>query len=416
MKTVGIIAEYNPFHSGHRYQFDQVRAMTGADYIVVVMSGDFVQRGEPAVYDKYTRASIALSSGADLILELPSCFAVSSAEDFAACGTAVLDCLGTVDLLCFGSEAGELSLLQKAARILVQEPEGYRKILLERQKEGVSFPKARGEALTACIRCESPCGSQESAAELEKALTSPNNILGIEYLKALYRRQSRIRPVTIKRTGQGYHGTELPSGDCFPSASALRQAIRQKNFDYFHDFHELGQDSCPPAVFADDLSQIFNWKLLELLESRVSLTDFADFSPEMAARLERRALDFTTFTGRIEQLKTKQYTYTRISRALLHLLLGITSEQLADARSRDYVSFIRILGFRRSALPLLNRIKQSCGLPLVTKTADARRLLDSRSLELLNRDMYASHLYQSIQFQKSGICPKNEYTRSVIIC
>lgn len=171
----------------------------------------------------------------------------------------------------------------------------------------------------------------------------------------------------------------------------------------------------PVPIFADDLTGVFNWKLLELIRQQARLSDFADLSPELEARLKNHALEFASFSGRIEQLKTKQYTYTRISRALLHLLLGITVEELLLAKQADYVSYGRILGFRRSAGPLLRRIKETCRLPLITKTADAGKVLDEHGLQQLHRDFFASHLYQSLVFQKSGVQMKNEYTRSVII-
>lgn len=413
MKTAGIITEYNPFHSGHLYQIEQLRARTGADYVVTVMSGDYVQRGEPALYDKYTRTAIALHNGIDLVLELPCCFATSSAEDFAACGVALLDRLGVVDTLCFGSEAGELSLLQKAAGILLQEPEPYRHILRARLKEGNSFPKARLDALCGCL-------PEEGA--LPPLLSQPNNILGIEYLKALQKRRSPIRPVTIRRAGQGYHEETLDRETAFPSATGIRTAVREGWLDYlscpqYHgmDANALSQLEHPVPMFADDLTGILNWKLLELLHQGVPLSDFADVSPELEARLTARSLEFAAFSGRVEQLKTKAYTYTRVSRALLHVLLGITAQELHEARAQDYVSYARILGFRRQATPLLAAIKKNSGLPLVTKTADARKDLEGFALHQLHQDLTASHLYQSVVFQKSGVPMKNEYTRSVIM-
>lgn len=413
MKTAGIIVEYNPFHSGHRYQIEQLRARTGTDYVVAVMSGDYVQRGEPALYDKYTRTAIALHNGIDLVLELPCGFATSSAEDFAACGVALLDRLGVVDTLCFGSEAGELSLLQRAAEILIQEPDAYRQSLRARLKEGNSFPKARLDALCGCLPEEST---------LPSLLSQPNNILGMEYLKALQKRRSSIRPVTIRRAGQGYHEETLDQKAPFPSATGIRAAVRKGECDYLAcpQYHGMEPDAFlqpekPVPVFADDLTGILNWKLLELLHQGVSLSDFADVSPELEARLAARSLEFATFSGRAEQLKTKAYTYTRVSRALIHLLLGITTQQLLEAKAQDYVSYVRVLGFRRQAAPLLAAIKKNCGLPLVTKTADARRDLEGIAFRQFQQELTASHLYQSVVFQKSGILMKNEYTRSVII-
>jgi hypothetical protein len=283
-------------------------------------------------------------------------------------------------------------------------------------------------------------------------LSSPNNILGIEYLKALQRRNSRIEPLTICRQGQGYHDTKpaqlnLTADPCtkvpdqfasvyHPSASALRTGIQDGSIDYFQYLRTLYQDIAKGSadgadisspilpdpdqysripVFADDLSVILNWKLQELIAAGQDLTVYSDISPELAGRLKNKALQFETFTGRIGQLNTKQYTYTRISRALLHLLLGITEEYIALAKAQDYCSYVRILGFRRSSGALLSTIKQNCTLPIITKTADADQLLDGNSLRHFRRDLLASHLRQTLEYQKSGILRANEYTRSVIV-
>ncbi len=405
MKTVGIITEYNPFHNGHRYQIRKARELTGADFVVTAMSGDFVQRGEPALFDKYTRTAMALEGGADLVLELPVRFATSSAEDFAACGVALLDRLGVVDHLCFGSELGRLDVLEQTADILVAEPDGFREELRKCLAAGYSFPRAREMALMKVMEA----GERRSD---DNMLSSPNNILGIEYLKALKRRDSRIQPLTIRRKGQGYHETALPeeSKAQFPSASALRKACQ----DAFVSGTFSHETRVP--VFPDDLSLLLDARLLELFHQGTDLTTFADVSPELASRIGRTLLDFDSFSGRITQLKTRQLTYTRISRTLIHILLGITAEEVSLSRSRDYAPYIRVLGFRRSASELLGRIRHSSLLPLITKTADAKKLLpDQRDMDMLRQDFHASHMYQALVCQKSGRRMRNEYTRSVVM-
>lgn len=430
MKTVGIIAEYNPFHNGHLYQLEQLRARTGADFVIVAMSGDFVQRGEPAVYDKYTRTRMALAAGVDLVLELPVCFATGSAEDFAACGVALLDRLGVVDQLGFGSESGDCGKLWQIASVLAEEPEKLRSELQGLLKQGLAFPDARAQALAHFL-----CGPEESE-EMRALLLTPNNILGIEYLKALIRRKSRIQPVTVLRFGQDYHDTASVGGEILASASAVRSAIRRNDFAMVRSqlprevFSLLtlpgktdGQIGNPETstslvpVFAEDLSGLLNYRLLDLSRtgSEPSLEGYADLSLDLAMRLKHRLLEWEDFPGRIRQLKTRGYTYTRISRALLHLLLGITDEQVSRCRKRDYVSYARILGFRSQARPLLTRIRRQASLPLITKTADAHRILDDDGLAMLHMDFHASHLYQSLVFSKSGVRMKNEYTRSVIL-
>lgn len=192
IKTAGIIAEYNPFHNGHQYQIEEIRRQTGADFVIAAMSGDFVQRGEPAIFDKYTRTRMALCGGADLVVELPALFATSSAEDFAACGVSLLGSLGT-DFLCFGSESGNLSHLQKAAEILSEESAIWQPLLQTYLKQGETYPSARSLAVAELT----------GDPGLSTLLATPNNILAVEYLKALKQQRSSMIPVTIRRRGCG---------------------------------------------------------------------------------------------------------------------------------------------------------------------------------------------------------------------
>lgn len=440
MKTAGIIAEYNPFHNGHRYQIEELRARTGADFVIIAMSGDFVQRGEPAVFDKYTRTRMALNAGADLVLELPAAFATSSAEDFAACGVALFDKLGVVDLLCFGSECGDVAALEPVARLLAKEPEGYGKLLQERLSKGDSFPKAREWAVTEWMKRE----INTDGADMQALLSSPNNILGIEYMKALIRRGSSIDPYTIQRNGQGYNDSDIDAvadGQGFASASAIRKALRGDSFKtnetnidraaiaeairaQIPDRAASDLDSITP-VFPNDLSALLNYRLLDLAASKRNLTDFSDVSPELADRIGHRLLETNSYTGRIEQLKTRQYTYTRISRTLLHILLGTTAEQIQSYRANDYSPYARILGFRKNAVWLLSELKKHSQIPLISKTADAERVLtqfpwkkpnsENQALHSFRYDLHCAHIYQSIVYQKNGVLPRNEYTHSIVL-
>lgn len=424
MKTAGIIAEYNPFHNGHRYQIEELKAQTGADYIIIAMSGDFVQRGEPAIYDKYTRTRMALSAGADLVLELPVAFATSSAEDFAACGVALLDRIGVVDFLGFGSECGDSAALSEIAGLLVREPEEFSESLKTQLKSGSSFPKAREYAVRKWMEKSGvqPDSGGEENSPFKDLLSSPNNILGIEYMKALQRRDSRIQPYTIKRCGKGYHDTELPPGFSdperdmdFASASAIRKAIHDKKLQTAMEQMPVLPDDTSIPVFPDDLSPLLNYRLLELSRSGQDLTAYADVSYELADRISNQLLQFSSFTERIQLLKTKQYTYTRISRALIHILLGITDSMIENCRKSDYTPYARILGFNRNAAPLLTKMKEKSEIPLITKTADAANILSADALELLRQDIYCSHVYQTVMQQKSRRLPSNEYTHPIVI-
>lgn len=469
MKTAGIIAEYNPFHNGHLYQIEEVRKQTGADYVVVVMSGDFVQRGEPAIFDKYTRTRMALSAGADLVLELPVSFATASAELFARGAVSLFNQIGIVDLLCFGSESGSLSDLRATAEILVHEPEEYTQSLRAFLKEGNTFPLARSLALRAFLESQnveaSPdsltsgsessvmlsASSSSSSSSPQIPLSSPNDILGVEYLKALIRTGSSIEPFTIRREGQGYNDTTNPealgalhsASMSFPSASALRAMIRENKENIGDGDTQREEDTetakvanliqtlslwIPPSaldalnaegalaapIFADDFSLLLNSRLLELSQNQIPFEQFADLSPELASRLLASMLNFDSFSGRIKALKSRQYTYTRISRALLHLLLGIKTETVEEYKKSERLPYARILGFRKSASQLLSKLKANSSIPTLTKIAGAESKLSEEGVQMLREELFASHLYQSVVFQK-GRLMKNEYTRSIVL-
>lgn len=408
MHIAGIIAEYNPFHSGHQYHLQQTRQLTGADYLVAVISGNFVQRGEPAIFDKSIRTHMALSGGADVVLELPAPFACGSAEDFAMGAVSLLDKLGVITHLSFGSECGSLIPLGQAAQIALKEPPVYQQTIKQALRQGMSYPQARTAALSASGL------NKETASLIEK----PNNLLGIEYLKALYAQNSSIQPLTVPRKGSSYHEKDLEKGK-FPSASALRRAIIDSvpacsissgwlpsGFEQFYS-----PDSCFPLC-ADDISSILNY---QILLSQNSLVDFSDMSPELANRLHRQALTPLSFTRRIESLKTRQYTYTRISRALLHLLLNIRREEMDAYRKAGYSSYARILGFKKEAAPLLHQIKAHSSIPLISKAADAEKQLDTDAQRLWEKDIFCSQVYSAALQQKYNILPPDEFRRQLII-
>lgn len=412
IKTAGIIAEYNPFHNGHQYQIEEIRRQTGADFVIAAMSGDFVQRGEPAIFDKYTRTRMALCGGADLVVELPALFATSSAEDFAACGVSLLGSLGT-DFLCFGSESGNLIHLQKAAEILSEESAIWQPLLQTYLKQGETYPSARSLAVAELT----------GDPGLSTLLAAPNNILSVEYLKALKQQGSSMIPVTIRRRGCGYHDTECSVP--YASASAIRLLLSQSAV---LESAETLRMQIPPAVFealleegalakpvfADDLSELLQFRLLSAVHRQEDLSRFLDFSSELAARLTRQVLHFAPFSEQILQLKTKGYTYTRVSRALLHLLLDITKEQSSQAKGLGYAPYARILGFKKSAGPLLSHLRRQSRIPLITKTADAKKLLSPEALKVLETDFYVSHVYQSLLASRGRLI-RNEYTKSVIV-
>ena len=390
MQVNGIIAEYNPFHNGHKYQLEEARRRTCAGYTIIVMSGNFVQRGAPALLDKHSRAEMALRCGADLVLELPTLYASSSAEYFASGAVALLDKLGVVTHLCFGSECGDVTLLTQIANILADEPAEYSAALKRFMQQGYSYPNARVNAL------------MQLYPFLEghwQVFSSPNNILAIEYLKALHRRKCTIQPVTTKRTGAGYHDRQTDKEIC--SALALRQALYAGSAPSQLCYHmpaEAGQ------ILADRLSRnrllrlnnfssMLHYKLL--LERDHGFQDYLDVSADLSARIQNRLGEYTNFDSFCDVLKTKEMTYNRISRCLLHILLDITKADMDMGRAMDYVPYARILGFRKGSEPLLSAIKEKSSIPLVSKLADAEDLLDPTAYAMLRQDVLRSEEHTS---------------------
>lgn len=405
MKVVGIVAEYNPFHNGHAYQLSEAKRLCGADFAVVVMSGDFTQRGLPAVFDKQTRTACALLCGADLVLELPFVYATSSAEIFAEGAIGILDRLGVVDEVCFGTESMEKpETYKKVAAFLLEEPEEYRAKLQKLLKEGKSFPVARSEAAAGFL-----------SFEQLQLLQNPNSLLGIEYQKAILRRNSKMKPVPVLRRGSGYHDGEV-NAEGFSSATALRRMLAANNPDCFFAqipkkaAEYLAQNGCYP-VDAEDFSLLYHYVLLG--KEPEQLAGYSDVSAELAARMA--SIKSTgTYEELAEALKTKQYTRTRVDRALLHVLLGMKSQSVADFREGD-VNYARILGFLKTAEPLLHVLKKEAGLPVLTKPAQSGQRFSNEEQELLALDCKAASLYRQVVREKYGIALPEDYKTPLII-
>ena len=403
MKIVGLITEYNPFHAGHLYHMQRARELTGADYCVVLMSGSFVQRGEPAIFDKYRRTKAALLAGADLVLEMPVAFSTASAHEFAAYGVALLSAIG-VDAVVFGSECGQIEFLKQAASALNHESAEFQERLRKGLKAGLTYPQARAKAL-------------EMEDTWASVLTSPNNILGIEYLRAAEDLHSPMEFYTISRKGSGYHEDTLADAN-FPSASAIRGIIRN-SLSKDKDLLDILASHLPavthPAytgavpVFVDDFSELLNAAVLQM-QATFSI---ADLSPELAARLAKPPYFPLSFEERIQALKTRQLTYTRVSRALLHLVLGMREEDISRWKDEGYSLYARILGFRRQSSPLISCLHKKSSIPLITKMADAAQNLSPSALALLEQEVYASHLYQTVRMKRSGVF-QNEYTEGLV--
>ena len=435
MKIAAVICEYNPFHNGHKYQLDYIRNELGADFIVAVMSGNFVQRGEPAILDKYTRTRLALLNGADLVLEIPPVFSTASAAEYAAAGAGIALKSGIVGMLCFGTEGNvSLSGLSEYSELMSSAAED--KLVKELLKNGATYPEALGFFLEKNL--------QSTASDI----FLPNNILAASYIYALKHKElfsceglPDITPCPIKRVGAGYSDEVL--SDSYASASAVRKYIQDflaaglpKPAGLEHLSAYLPSETISALetglsdgglVFPDDMSSLLSMRLLDALASaghfprhtdsacseddgcrRINnggggLTGILDVSREISDRLLNNADRIMSFKERAVHTKTRQYTYSRISRALLHIVLGITRAEFEEKKLNGYIEYIRILGFRRTAAEggLLKELKRSSRVPVITKSADYR--------ELLRHDIYCDQIYWSLK-NKTG-----EYERSPVI-
>ncbi|MDO4265705.1 MAG: nucleotidyltransferase family protein [Eubacteriales bacterium] len=402
-KVVGIIAEFNPFHNGHRRLIDYAREALHADHVIIAMSGNFVQRGEPAVTDKFTRTRMAVASGADLVFELPAAFSCAAAGDFARAGVSLLEKTGVTDTLLFGTEGSvSLPFLREASKHISMESPEFSAILSRELKGGKTYPKAREAALSAVLS-----GNEELAA-----LSSPNNILALEYLAALSERSSVIKAETLARSGDGYHAP-VPEDASFTSATALRGILQERSLSALTPYvpqnllpqyeHLItGETSLYPAR-QDVLGAALSYVLLN--QRSQGFSRFSDVSEELANRISRSADELLGFQDRIRRLWTKQYTRSRISRALLHIYLGITKEMCAELKAKDYVPWLRLLGFSENGRALLPLLKEAAKVPVLTNAAAAR--------DVLSEEIRISNLYYSLLVANGKPVP-NEYERQIV--
>lgn len=409
MRVTGIICEYNPFHNGHKYHIEKTRLACNSDYIIGIMSGPFTQRGTPAITDKYSRAKMALLSGCDIVLELPVRFATSSAEGFAHGAVNILHATGITDGICFGTESGNLSDFSIAAHVIDEEPLPYKEILSSSVRSGLSFPAARSRALFRFLK--------DSGITLSSDISLPNNILAIEYIRAC--NHTGLSAQTIKRSDSGYHNLSLSDtknsmGMC--SASALRNAI----FDNTGNNHETGISMFIPYAESEYLScpvseHHFSMQLYSSIMGNIDcLSDYVDISHDLAARICGNITSFEDWTRFITLLKTKQYTYTRIQRALSHCMLNIKKY---DNNYQCYKApYIRVLGFKKSSSALMKQLSLHASVPVITKPASVNSFADMYGKTMLAEDIYASELYEKTRSYVYGISGNyNEYTHGMVI-
>ena len=464
MKIAAVIAEFNPFHNGHRYLVQTLKKQTDADYLVAVMSGDFVQRGAPALLDKYTRANMALQAGVDLVLELPAVYALSAADQFALGGVKILDALGC-NVLGFGCEDDDLERLSEAAALFEEEPDDFWEALSAALREGLSYPAAREQAACRCLTQRAPeiFPTEESVQEL---LSGPNNTLAISYLQAIRRLHSPMTPVPIARIGSAHGDDLLPSsaGDpekpaaqgaspilraeegiipgtirssgkgqvaghvaprLYASAGAIRAVMHDCAATHrFLSAYPALKQSVPGQVydvlsgtkgglscqFEDDYTVMLRYALLK--QDKDSLLSYCGQNESFANRLLHHRDGWQSVTELTELLKHKSRTYTGISRTLFRILLGI--DEATGAAAAAEPAYARVLGMRQEASEILSAWRQADDLPVIVRLAEDSSILSEPQRRMLKLDLFAADLYESVQELKTGEAAESEYARRLL--
>nr|WP_315103860.1 nucleotidyltransferase family protein [uncultured Catonella sp.] len=415
-KTAAIIAEYNPFHNGHAYHIEETKRLTGAQYIIILMSGNYVQRGEPAIIDRYLRAKSALLSGADAVFELPITVSTGSAETFADGSTALAEKLGIVDYLSFGAENANISELINCSKLLIET--NHDKDISKLMSAGLTYPEARYKYL------------MENGYEKEaNLLKTSNNILAISYLNKLHRLNSKIKPIAIKRAGV-LHDEEICSDKNLTIASA--KAIRQ---DLHTNSGEISLKYIPNATKSilnptgnyiknNDFSDILFYKLGKIIYKNDKknavkiLSKYSDVTEDLAARIYNLFGKATSYDEFSASLWSKNYTYARIDRVLHHIIGGITKELININKPYNLCPYIRPLAIKNEAMDILNAVgkivKNNTNAELITRIGDVDKLKNNAAIETFNITRFMTALYSQISFNSYGIKTHNETTQSFI--
>lgn len=392
MTVAAVICEYNPFHNGHKYQLDTIRKKLHADYIICLMSGDFVERGEPALYSKEIRARMALENGADLCLLLPIPYATGSADLFAHGAVTLLNKLNVVDYLCFGSECGDIDALCHCAGKLLDEGQVTAEPIKALMKEGNTFAKSR----------------QLLFPEYDKLLSHSNNVLALEYIMALKRTGSSIKPYTVKREGEDYDDANYDENSKFLSATAIRNAIFSNEQEIIssyvpYDLNEVNQKPISLNSFSDEL-------FYSLLLNKDCLSAFLESSEDLTNRILNSLSGFKNATSFIDHLKTKNLTYSRVSRTMLHILLNIRGDNTAYKEAVNGISHIKVLGFRKESSVLFPTISEKSDIDLITSIPQTFKAFNDITKKMFDAELFASTLYN----QKAKV-RIHEYQKQVIV-
>lgn len=388
--VLGIVAEYNPFHNGHLHHLIESKKVTNSDYSIAVMTGNFTQRGEVSVIDKWSKARMAIENGVDLVIELPTLYAISSAENFASGAIKILDSLNIVDFISFGSECDDISILDDVANVLCAEPSDYKTLLSHELAKGESFPKAREKALMMYLN---------NVRRFANVLSSPNNILGIEYLKALKRQKSKIQPITIKREGSGHKDNLIPRNSRFASGTAIRNLCQSPDITLLQKVmpepsYNILEDNIKKGNIVNNLSA-FDKEIIFTLRkmSTDEIANLPDVSEGLEFSLKSAANECNSIVELLSIVGTKRYTKTRLQRILLYAILGITKKDMQV--SMNAKPYIRVLGFNDKGRGILSEIsKRNPKLELVSSVKKFMDKGPNKNLKMMmEKDIWATNVY-----------------------
>lgn len=378
MKGTAITAEFNPFHMGHKYIIEEAKRRTDCDFLGVVMSGSFCQRGEPAVFDKFLRTKAALLNGADIVIELPVIYATGAADIFAGGAVGVIAAANIFSHIAFGTEAKDIAQLAAAAEILADEPAEFKATLKKFVGEGLSYPKARELALC------------EVSALPQGILSQPNNILAAEYLKALRRLKSPIIPVAVPRKGGGYNDESF-SGK-FSSAAAVRKAMGENNLDKLkaavpesiYPYYEKAIKESAPTL--ETYAEVLRYLILK--SKREDLSEISDITEGLENKIYQNA-DFENVNDLIAKLKSKRYTQTKLTRALLHILLDIKKQDVIPLPPPPY---IRVLGIKKEKKEIISALVAAAKVPVIINVKKDSETLNEEAKNILRKEIFATGL------------------------
>ncbi len=389
-RVIGVVAEYNPFHNGHYYHLQATKEITGAEYCVAVISGNFTQRGDTSIVNKWAKAYMAICGGADLVIELPTVYSISSAENFASGAVKILDNLKVVDAISFGAEANDLATLNNIANVLYEEPKAYTNILSHELKKGISYPAARENALMMYLN---------DIKRYANTLSSPNNILAIEYLKALKIQKSKLEPIMIRRKKVYYNDNKIV--DDFASATAIRKLLQGGEYANLRkviprsSYTIIGQESRKGGMVLS-LAKYEKEIIYALRKMTVEeIADLPDVSEGLQFAIKNAANEANNLKDLISNIKSKRYTQTRIQRILLYALLGIDKKLMEN--SRKVVPYVRVLGFTQKGKSLLSEIsRRNPKLNIITslkKYMNQNQNKNKVLAEMLEKDIFATDVY-----------------------